>query len=113
MPSDGNGHDVMYMRFGVEYLDGSTGKWATVEQAGDASYTRVGVGLATRQAGRNFHLTSPPGSKSYELRGVVEYEWRRDGKVVLSAKRQTTAGHGAEVLHAEPRGFSAANCSVA
>lgn len=113
MPADGRGRDVMYMRFGVEYLDASTKEWAAVQEASEASFTRVGIGLATRQAGRNFHLARPAGSASYQLRGVVEYQWRRGAKVVLSAKRHTTAGHGATVLHASPSGFSAASCTVA
>ncbi|MHB1859532.1 MAG: hypothetical protein ACYCUM_05375 [Solirubrobacteraceae bacterium] len=111
MPSDGHGHDAMYMRFGIEYLDAATGRWAAVGNGSEASYTRVGTGLATRQAGRDFHLASPSAA-GYQLRGVVEYEWRRASRVVLSAKRHTTARHGATVLHAEPSGFSAADCTV-
>lgn len=112
MPPDGHSHDSMYMRFGVQYLDSSTGKWAYLSKGTETSYSEVGTATATRQAGRDFRLASPEAGSSFRLRGVVEFEWRRDGKVVLSATRQTTSGHGTTVLHAEPSGFSTATCTV-
>jgi hypothetical protein len=112
MPPDGHSHDLMYMRFGVQYLDGSTGRWAYLSKGAETSYTEVGAATATRQAGRNFHLASPEAGSSFRLRGVVEFEWRRAGKVVLSASKQTTSGHGTTVLHAQPSGFSSATCTV-
>lgn len=112
MPPDGHPHDTMYMRFGVQYLDSATGKWSFLDKGNETSYTEVGEATVTRQAGRNFHLASPEAGTSFRMRGVVEFEWRRNDKVVLSATKQTTSGHHATVLHAEPNGFSAATCAI-
>ncbi|HEY1687236.1 MAG TPA: hypothetical protein VGF95_00050 [Solirubrobacteraceae bacterium] len=112
MPSDGNAHDVMYMRFGVQYLDASTSKWAYLSKGAETGFTKVGLASATRQAGRNFQLTNPPEGKSFELRGLIEFQWRHGSKVVLTAIRPTTSGHKRTVLHAEPPGFSVASCKL-
>lgn len=112
MPSDGSPHDMMYMRFGVQYLNSSTRKWAYLSKGAETSFTKVGLASATRQAGRNFHLTNPPEGKSFELRGLVEFQWRRGSKVVLTAIRPTTSGHKRRVLHAQPPGFNAAACKL-
>ena len=112
IPADGHPHDLMYMRFGIQYLDTATGKWTYLSKGAETSYTEIGSANVTRQAGKSFYLKSPPAGESYEVRGIVEFEWQRDGKVVLSASRETTAGHHATVLHAEPAGFSAAICKV-
>jgi hypothetical protein len=112
MPSDGHSGDVMYMRFGLQYLDSGTGKWSFLPGSVEASFTELGKGGATRQSGRNFQLTTEAKSASYELRGVVEFQWRNGSKIVLSATKQTSAGHGKTVRHAEPAGYSAATCKV-
>lgn len=112
MPTDGHPHDLMYMRFGVEYLDSETGKWTYLPNGTERKFSKLGAANATRQAGRDFHLESPGNGASFQLRGVVEFQWRRAGKVVLSATRQTSAGHRSAVLHAEPPRFSAASCTI-
>lgn len=112
MPTDGDAHDMMYMRFGVQYLDSKTGKWAYLPKGAETSFTKVGYANATRQAGRNFHLGSPSQGQRFQLRGLIEFQWRHGSKVVLSAVRPTTSGHKKTVLHAEPNGYSAASCEL-
>ncbi|MHB1468598.1 MAG: hypothetical protein ACYCU0_00530 [Solirubrobacteraceae bacterium] len=112
MPADGHAHDAMYMSFGIQYLESATGKWAYLSNGDQTPFVRVGAATATRQAGRDFHLASAAAGTTFRLRGVVRFQWRRGGKAVLSATRQTSGEHGESVMHAEPSGFSAATCSV-
>jgi hypothetical protein len=52
-----------------------------------------------------------PGKPAFTLRGLVEFQWRRGKKVLMSANRATTAGH-ASLAGADPTGFSAATCQI-
>jgi hypothetical protein len=107
MPSDGHRHDAMYMRFLVQSLDATTKQWADFGQNADSGFVSVGSAAFTRQAGHTFEFE--PTAASYTLRGQVEFQWRRDGKVVHLASLPTTARH-TSLLGAEPKGFSAATC---
>lgn len=112
MPSDGHSGDLMYMRFGLQYLDGTTGKWTYLTGGVESGYTEIGKATVTRQAGKSFVLAAEGVGDFYEVRGVVEFQWRVGHKVVLSATRQTSAGHGKTVLHAKPPGYSIATCTI-
>jgi hypothetical protein len=107
MPTDGHPRDMMYMRFLVQSLNPSTGLWTNLGEGADSGFVAVGPARATRQAGRTFELK--PTSVAYTLRGRVEFQWRRSGRLVHLASRPTTAGH-TSLAGAEPKGFSAATC---
>jgi hypothetical protein len=107
MPTDGHPRDMMYMRFLVQSLDPSTRMWADLGEGADSGFVAVGPARSTRQAGRTFEFK--PTSTAYTLRGLVEYQWRRSGRVVHLASRFTTAGH-TSLAGAEPKGFSSATC---
>jgi hypothetical protein len=109
MPGDSRATDVLYMRFRVQYLDPSTGKWLELGQNADSGFLKVGSGLLTRQAGRSFQLAPPSGKSAYTLRGYVIFQWRRGPTVLESTTRPTSAGH-TSLAGADPRGFSAATC---
>jgi hypothetical protein len=109
MPTDGHPHDVMYMRFFVQSLNATTHQWADLGKSADSGFERVGSAAVTRQAGRNFGFT--PSTTAYTLRGLVEYQWRRAGRLVHLASRLTAAGH-VSLAGAEPKGFSAATCTL-
>jgi hypothetical protein len=109
MPGDGHPHDVMYMRFLVQSLDASTGKWADIGRSADSGFVNVGSAAVTRQAGRSFEFK--PTTTTYTLRGLVEFQWHHAGRTLHVATRTTTAGH-TSLAGAEPKGFSAAMCAL-
>ena len=111
MPGSGIRSERMFMRFQIQFLARSDGKWHNVGKAGDSGFLPVGSGkYAQRQSGRNFTI-KPPSEGSYRLRGAVTFEWRQGGEVVRRARKRTTGGHG-RTRGADPKGFSAASCVV-
>jgi hypothetical protein len=109
MPTDGHPHDTMYMRFLVQSLDAATHQWTDLGESADSGFVQIGSGPSTRQAGRTFEFK--PTTTAYTLRGVVEFQWRRAGRLVHLASRTTAAGH-TSLAGAEPKGFSAATCTL-
>jgi hypothetical protein len=109
MPGDGKAHDKMFMSFRLQYLDAATKQWVDLSGATPA-FVAVGSGAAARQDGSSFQLV--PGKTASTLRGVVDFQWRRGGTVLLSASRPTTAGRQS-LAGADPAGFSAASCLIA
>jgi hypothetical protein len=109
MPGDGHAHDTMYMRFLVQSQDLTTDKWADIGKSADSGYVQVGSAAVTRQAGFSFEFK--PTTSAYTLRGLVEFVWHHAGRTVRTASRPTTGGH-TSVAGAEPKGFSAASCTL-
>jgi hypothetical protein len=111
MPGDGHAHDGMYMSFRLQYESGSgaTASWSNLS-GGASGFISVGGGGSARQAGRSFTLVPAPGRHS-TLRAVVTFEWRRDGKVMRSTERTTTAPHKSET-GADPKNYTAASCTI-
>jgi hypothetical protein len=109
MPTDGHPRDTMYMRFIVQSLDLSTHQWADLGKSADSGFVLLGAASSTRQAGRTFEFK--PTATAYTLRGLVEFQWRRAGRLVHLASHTTTAGH-TSLAGAEPKGFSAATCTL-
>jgi hypothetical protein len=112
MPGTGDRDDELFMRLQVQYRR-SDGTWRGVGRGADSGFIDVGHGAArVRQAGQTFTL-SPPGTgqPAFVLRGLVTFEWRRDGDVERRVRRLTTAGHP-DAVSADPPGFSAATCSI-
>jgi hypothetical protein len=112
MPGTGDRRDELFMRLQVEFRR-ADGLWRGVGRSGDSGFIDLGHGGArARQAGRTFTVTPPAASKpAFLLRGLVTFEWRRDGEVLRRARRATTAGHSG-TLGADPPDFSAAACSI-
>jgi hypothetical protein len=111
MPSDGQARETMYMSFRIQYMDTKTKQWRNLPQSEQSGPVKVGPANATRQAGRTFELASPPHGGSFQLRGIVEFQWQQGTKVTLSATRPTSGGHPS-AAGAVPRGFSAATCTI-
>jgi hypothetical protein len=112
MPGDGQSHDRMYMRFRLQYFDSATNVWVDLGTSAESGFIAVGAAKAARQAGRSFKLMPIAGQSAFELRGVVNFQWRRGTSVVQSASRPTTAPHRS-FAGADPASFSAATCSIA
>jgi hypothetical protein len=111
MPGDNHAAETMYMRFRVQYLDASTGKWLDVGQGADSGFLKVGSAALTRQAGRSFQLAPASGKTAYTLRGYVIFQWRKGTTVLEAATQATSAGH-TSLAGADPKGFSAATCTL-
>lgn len=109
MPGDGHARDRMYMLFRVQYQEGT--RWVDLASDAHATWVAVGGGGSSRQDGSSFQITPVTGRPAFALRGVVQFQWRHAGKVVLSVSRATTAGHKS-LAGADPATFSAATCSI-
>jgi Ni/Co efflux regulator RcnB len=108
MPGSGRRNERMFMRFRVQ-LRTAQGAWRDL-QADSADSGFVSVGAArykARQSGWSFPFTLDAGQR-YELRGVVNYEWRRGELVVRRSTKATTRGH--KTALSQPKGYSAASC---
>ncbi len=112
MPGNGVRSQQMYMRFQLQYFATEDKAWHNIGPAGDSGFINVGSAkYRRRQYGRNFTV-QPPATGAFRLRGAVSFEWRKGTDVVRRARMRTTAGHG-NTAGADPRGFSAATCSIA
>jgi hypothetical protein len=111
MPGDGHSKDVMYMRFRVQYLNATTKKWFNLSQGGDSGFTKVGSAQLARQAGRSFQFAPASDKSAFTLRGYVVFQWRRGKTVLHTATAPTTSGHKS-LAGADPRGYSAATCTL-
>lgn len=112
MPGSGARHEQMFMRFRVQFFRGADSHWHTISKGADTGFVRVGsAAYQARQAGRLFTF-APPAGGSYELRGKVNFQWRRGKRVVAHAALLTTAGHRSAV-GSDPAGYSAATCVIA
>jgi hypothetical protein len=112
MPGTGDRDDELFMRLQVQYRR-SDGSWRGLGRGADSGFIDLGHGAArVRQAGQTFTLSPPAsGQPAFLLRGLVTFEWRRDGDVERRSRRLTTAGHP-DAVSADPPGFSAATCSI-
>jgi hypothetical protein len=110
MPGDGHAHDEMLMSFHLQYLN-AVNQWVEIATGTSSAFIDVGGAGATRQGGSSFMLKPRASKATYTLRGVVDFKWMRGATVVHTAHRYTSAGHQA-TDGAEPKGFSAAQCSV-
>jgi hypothetical protein len=113
MPGTGDRDDELFLRVQVQFLRRSDNSWRALGRGADSGFVDLGHGGArVRQAGRTFTF-SPPGSgqPAFVLRGLVTFEWRRDGTVVRRVRKLTAAGHP-DTVGSDPEGFSAATCSI-
>jgi len=111
MPGDGNTHDQMFMSFRLQYQDTASRQWFDLPAATKPAFVRVGAGASVRQGGRSFQLQPQAGKPAFMLRGLVEFQWRRAGRVLQSAARPTTAAHRSRA-GADPASYSAAGCLI-
>jgi hypothetical protein len=110
MPGDGVAHDAMYMSFRLQY-QGADKRWLDLASGADATWVAVGAAGSARQGGSSFVLKPVAGRPPATLRGVVDFQWRRAGKVLASAAEPTSSGHKS-LAGADPQGYSAATCVI-
>jgi hypothetical protein len=113
MPGNGDRTQRMFMRFQVQYHGRDDRRWHNTGPNGDSGFIDVGSGrYHARQAGRTFTVTAPPAAvQGFRLRGMVTFEWRRDGEVVRRERRRTTGSHP-DTRGADPVGFTAGSCVI-
>lgn len=101
-----------YMRFRLQYRDDSARafKWVPGPNA-DSGWSLVDPRRGkARRAGYDFTLV-PTQDRAHVVRAVVSFQWRRGRELLLSARRLTTIGH-TRTKAADPKGFSAAFCTI-
>ena len=109
MPASGR-RETLYMRFRVQYLDRTDGKWRAVTEGADSGQVRLGVSRTRAlESGYSFTFTPPAGGST--LRGIVTFRWRARGRTVRTFREITEAGHRS-TRGADPVGFSAATCEL-
>jgi hypothetical protein len=113
MPGTGDRRDTLFMRLQVQFYRASDGSWQRLGRAGDSGFLELGHGdVRARQAGRTFTVMPPPADRpAFLMRGLVVFEWRRDGAVLRGARRLTSPGHPG-TPGADPLDFSSATCAV-
>ena len=112
MQGSGRRGETMWMRFRVQYYDQDEQLWHNFLSEGtDSGYIRVGrhARYKARQSGYLFPFMPLVGER-YLLRGAVEFQWRKRGRVMRNARELTTAGHTTAL--ADPAGYSAATCEI-
>jgi hypothetical protein len=110
MPGDGHAHDKMYMSFRLQYMNASR-QWVNLASGASSGFVAVGSGASARQGGTSFELKPAAGKPAVTLRGVVDFQWRRDKTVEVSGAEPTVAGHKS-LAGADPANFSAATCVI-
>ena len=112
MPGSRRKGETMWMRFRVQYFSFSRDSWHNFTSKGtDSGYVKVGrhARYKARQSGYMFPFSPQVGDR-YLLRGAVEFQWRKRGRVMRNARELTTAGHAVAV--ADPEGYSEATCEI-
>jgi len=107
MPGTGQSDETMYMRFRLQYMDTATGSWQDLGQGADSGYLAVGDATTSRQTGRSFTLR--PSTTGVTLRGIINFQWRHNARVIYATERVTSADH-TSLAGAIPPGFTAATC---
>lgn len=101
----------LFMRFRVQYLDGTDGEWRDISENADTGWVRIGrARRKVLEAGHTFKFLPPSGGGAHTLRGAVTFRWRARGRTIKKVREITEAGHRSTT--ADPRGFSAAICRI-
>jgi hypothetical protein len=95
------------MRFTAQFR--KNGRWREVDN-GQSRWIKAGSAqLEYQERGFTFPIKVDEGA-SFLLRGRVEFEWRKAGRVTKRRTRTTTGGHPSR--GADPRDFSAGRCRI-
>jgi hypothetical protein len=102
---------TLRMRFRVQYL-APDGRWLNIRRNADSGWQTVGRRHGGRvESGWSFTFAPPKAGGEIVLRGLVNFQWWRSGKLVRRARRITEGGHVSPV-GADPPGFSAGTCRI-
>jgi hypothetical protein len=102
----------VWMRFQVQFLAKSDGKWHNLDSSADSAWKKLGVARnRVIESGQNFTFLPPADGGSHTLRGAVSFKWVRKGHVVRKLREITEAGHRS-TAGADPAGYSGAICQI-
>jgi hypothetical protein len=102
----------LWMRFQVQFLAKSDGKWHNLDSSADSAWKKLGVARnRVIESGQNFTFLPPADGGSHTLRGAVSFKWVRKGRVVHKLREITEAGHRS-TAGADPAGYSGAICQI-
>jgi hypothetical protein len=111
MPGLGRRTATLLMRFRVQYLDRTDGKWHTVSEGADSGFVRVGrTKRRVLEGGHTFRFLPPKDGGAHTLRGKVTFRWKAKGRVLKTVREITEGGHRSKT--ADPPGYSAAICRI-
>ncbi|HSZ12417.1 MAG TPA: hypothetical protein VK790_00060 [Solirubrobacteraceae bacterium] len=110
MPGDRRAGDRMYMSFRLQYMSASR-QWVNLGSSASSGFVAVGSGATARQGGTSFELKPVAGRPAVTLRGVVDFQWRRGRRVLVSGAEPTSVGH-VSLAGADPANYSAATCVI-
>jgi hypothetical protein len=107
-PGDGK-RGKIWMRFIAEYM--KDGSWVRVKKGGRSGWKRIGSAkdFEYQESGWTFDFDELAPDEQYRMRGLVKFQWRRDGKVRRSAHARTSGGHTPD-KGGDPKGYSKATC---
>lgn len=103
------------MRFRVQYYAAADGLWHNFasDPRTDSGWVTVGEQRGgVVESGWNVAFKPPSDGGKHLLRGSVHFRWVRDGEAMHASRRITRGGHRA-TKGSDPKGYSAATCSIA
>jgi hypothetical protein len=103
----------LFIRFRVQWHDRTDGLWHNLLTGGDSGWIGLGRVKATaaRQSGQVFRYQAPKTGTPLLLRGRVDFEWRI-GRAVVRRERALTAKGHRSAAGSDPKGHSAATCTL-
>lgn len=102
-----------FVRFRIQWHDPTDGLWHNLLKGGDSQYIALGriAPAAARQSGQVFRYKAPTAGTKLLLRGRVDVQWRIGKRVVHRATTLTAKGHKS-AAGSDPKGYSAATCTL-
>jgi hypothetical protein len=82
-----------WVRIRVEWYDVARNAWALLPAGGDSGWRRIGQGHRLAQGGTTFHFRPPAAGRYLIIRGLVDVQWRKRGRVAKTARTRTAPGH--------------------
>jgi hypothetical protein len=113
MPGARRAQVRLYVRFRVQWHDRTDDLWHNLLRGGDSTWVPLGrVKTRTaRQTGQVFRYQAPKAGMPLLLRGRVDFEWRIGRAVVRREHALTAKGHRS-AAGSDPKGYSAATCTL-
>jgi hypothetical protein len=84
---------AQWVRIRLQFFDGRRRAWRVMRVRRGERFTRMGNGRSAVMGGATFTVSMPPAAARVKLRGLVDVQWRRGGRVVSRARVLTTRGH--------------------
>ena len=111
MPGDSSDRK-MYMRFYVQFREDKT--WKYVGSSATSPWIAAGSARYTwAERGYTFSFDPPGAGTTFAMRGLVKFEWRNRKTKEVERHTHVTTTSGHTTKDADPKGYSAARCTLA